>query len=369
MIHASRLFRSVTVLLIFAGLQPGTGLAARADEPTTKLTGSWKLVVLAFGEDEFAIIDVNEKDGKPTATVAVCQRSILGDASIDDLSIRGDSLEIHLRGAAGPNTFVGTLAREGAQAGRFLGTFSIRGEVYPARLERTDNHRLAGLKPSTISSDFFTAAQQRDPRVKAQKLREGAKKYEGDPTSYLFYGELLATAEAGGLDASEVDAAIKANLEGAKPYGQAWVGEVRRRALKAISSAKPYANITLELAEQADKELDEEHNLGQKAAVVAILAKAADLAGKADLARRGSAFRQAGEPPRRGIPQARTAVRTGEVHRAQGSQERPRRVVGAVYRGAMPPVRGRGCRLRRLAANLPADRIDRPSVPLAHPGA
>jgi len=41
-------------------------------------------------------------------------------------------------------------------------------------------------------------------------------------------------------------------LEDAKPYGQAWVSEVRKRALKALSTARPYANLTLELAERAD---------------------------------------------------------------------------------------------------------------------
>ena len=285
MIVASRPCRFVALLLILAGLQTVSIFAAMADEPTTKLTGSWKLVVLAFGEDEFAIIDVVEKDGRPSGSVAVCQRTILGDASIEDLAIRGDTLEINLRGAAGANTFLGTLAREGAQAGRFLGTFSLRGEVYPARLEQTNNHRLASLEPSAISKDFFAAAQEQDPKTKVQKLRDAAKKYESDPTSYLFYGELLAAAEAGGLDAGEVDAAIKTNLAGAKPYGEAWVSELRRRSLKAPSSAKPYADVTLTLAEQADKELDENQNLAKKAAVVAILAKVARLAGKTDVAR------------------------------------------------------------------------------------
>ena len=56
-------------------------------------------------------------------------------------------------------------------------------------------------------------------------------------------------------------------------------------ALKALSTAGPYANLTLELAERADKEIDEEQSLEQKAAVVAILARAAKLAGKADIAR------------------------------------------------------------------------------------
>jgi hypothetical protein len=282
---ASRLFRATGLVLIIANFQFFAGFPAMAGEPTAKLTGTWKLIVLAFGEDEFAIIDVIEKDGKHAASVAVSQRTILGDASVEQFAIQGDSLEILLRGAAGLNKFQGTLPREGSQAGRILGSFSFRGDLHPARLERTENHRLSGLKQSELAQEYFTAARERDPKTKVRKLLDAARKHHGSPTNYLFYGELLAAAEAGGLDANEVDSAIKACLEEATPYGPAWVREVRQRALKALSTARPYANLTLELAEQADKELNEEQSLEQKAGVVAILARAAKLAGKADIAR------------------------------------------------------------------------------------
>ena len=131
--------------------------------------------------------------------------------------------------------------------------------------------------------------ERKIPQPRCAKLRDAARKHHGNPTNYLFYEGLLAAAEAGGLDVNEVDAAIKAWLDDAKPYGQAWVGEVRRRALKALGTARPYANLTLELAEQADKEIGEEQSLEQKATVVAILAGAARLAGKADIARTAEA--------------------------------------------------------------------------------
>jgi len=286
---ASRSCRAIALALALAGLSHCAGSAAIAGEPAANLTGTWKLIVLAFGEDEFAIIDVHEKDRKPTASVVVSLRVQLGDASVEHVAIQGDSLEIALRGPTGLNRFQGTLARAGAQAGRILGNFSFRGEVYPARLDRTENHQLAGRQQSAITQEFGTAAREQDPKTKVQKLRDATKKHQGSPTNYLFYGELLATAEAGGLDANEVDAVLKAWLEDAKPYGQVWVTEVRKRAIKALSTARPYANLTLELAEQADKEIDEEQSLEQKAAVVAILARAARLAGKADIARAAEA--------------------------------------------------------------------------------
>jgi len=199
-----------------------------ADEQTARFAATWKLIVLALGEDEHAIINVNEKDGKPVASVVNSQKMMLGDASVEQVAIQGDSLVITLRGAAGLNRFQGTLATEGSQAGKILGSFSFRGEVYPARLERTESQKVADLKPSAIIQEYFTAVRERDPKSKVQKLRDAAKKHEGNPTNYLFYGELLAVAEAGGLAANEVEAAIKALLEDAKPYGQPWVSEVRK---------------------------------------------------------------------------------------------------------------------------------------------
>jgi len=282
---ALRVFRATAIGLIIAGMPFCPGSAAVTDDQTARNAGTWKLIVLAFGEDESAIININEKDGKPAASVVNSQKTMLGDASVEQVAIQGESLVLTLRGAAGLNRFEGTLAREGSQAGKILGSFSFRGDVYPARLERTESRKVADLKPGALIQEHSAALRERDPKSKVQKLRDAARKHETNPTNYLLYGELLAAAEAGELAASEVEAAIKAMLEDARPYGQPWVSAVRQRALKALSTARPYANLTVDLAEQADKETDEEQSLEQKAAVVAILARAARLAGKADVAR------------------------------------------------------------------------------------
>ena len=212
---------------------------------------------------------------------------VLGNAGTlkaDQVTIKGDSLTVFLEGPSGSNRFRGSLVHDGPDAGKVLGTFTFRGETYPARLERTESPRLAEMKPSPLIQEFFAAAQDRDPKSKVQKLRESVKKHEGSPTNYLFYAELLATAEAAGLGADEVAGLTGAWLKEAAPYGESWVKEVRQKALKALSGSKAHAGLTLELAQQVDKELDDSASLEQKAAVAGILARAAKLAGKADLA-------------------------------------------------------------------------------------
>jgi hypothetical protein len=263
------------------------GFTLLADEPDKDLAGNWKLVVLAFGEDEFAIVKVEQKDGKPVASMITVQKMVLGDPKtlkVEEVAIQGGSVTLALRGPAGANRFQGKLAHDGSDSGKILGTFRFRGEIYPARLERTDSQKVADLKPSPMIQEYFAAAQDQDPKSKVQKLRQAVKKHEHNPTNYLFYGDLLAAAESAGLGAAEVGSIAQAWLKAAEPYGPNWVREVRQKALKSLGSAKTYAGLTLDLAQRADKELDEQASIEQKAAVVAILAKAAKLAGRSELA-------------------------------------------------------------------------------------
>ncbi len=78
----SRSFRATAIVLIIAGMPLCAASAARADEQTARFDGTWKLIVLALGEDEYAIININDKDGKPAASVVNSQKMMLGDASV-----------------------------------------------------------------------------------------------------------------------------------------------------------------------------------------------------------------------------------------------------------------------------------------------
>jgi hypothetical protein len=285
-----RTLRSFQALLMVLAVTaaPRAGWAApRPDEPAAGFEGTWKLVVLAFGEDEFAILKVNRREGGTSATVVATQRMVVGNASdlkIDPITIDGDAITFALKTQAGSFQFLGRMATTGPDAGRILGTFTFRGEVYPARLERTQSNKVADLKPSSLSQEYVSAARERDLPAKIQKLREAIKKHQGSPTNYLFYGELVAAAEAAGMPAAQVGELTHTWLKEAAPYGGTWLREVRQKALRSLGTAKPYAGLALELAEQGDKELDEEAGLEQKAAVVAILARSAKLAGRTDLA-------------------------------------------------------------------------------------
>src|SRR5947209_16875240 len=124
----SRLQKSLAVLTLAVLATASSRLEARAaaiqDAPAAGLAGTWKLIVLAFGEDEFAVLKVDPREGKPTATVVAAQNQLFGGASgvkVDPLVIRGDSLTVGLKGPAGVNVFNGKLIKDGPEAGKVLG--------------------------------------------------------------------------------------------------------------------------------------------------------------------------------------------------------------------------------------------------------
>ena len=78
-IRGSQLTALAIALLVSDGISASVVPPARADD--AKLDGTWKLVVLAFGDDEFAIVKLGPKDGKPAATVVDVQQTAAGSTA------------------------------------------------------------------------------------------------------------------------------------------------------------------------------------------------------------------------------------------------------------------------------------------------
>lgn len=263
-----------------------------ADETSTDFNGTWKLVVLAFGEEEFAILDVAQNRGKPRAFVTSTRVRFLGQAenvTVESLAISDAAISFELKGPGGVNRFEGKLANKEGHTGKVLGSFTFQGEAHPARLEKTTGRQVGDMKRSELVPAFLAARGVEDPKSKIKKLQEGLQKYSGNPTNYLFYTEILATAEAAALPAEDVSELIKSWRAEAEPYGPAWLGEVRLKALKALGLVKPYAEISFQLAQETDKELGPTANIERRAAVAGLLAYAAKLAGKADITKEAEA--------------------------------------------------------------------------------
>jgi len=273
--------------LLVIGMSTSVAWPVRADD--AKLDGTWKLVVLAFGDDEFALLKVNPQDGRTVATLVDAQQIVLGKPQVKQTEQKGDVLKLTLSGPVGETLFEGKLVQEGPNAGKILGACTFRGEVYPARLEKTTNAKVGELdRNNPLLSKFGTAMSEKDPKAKIKKFEELIQGNHGAPNNQLLYTAFLSAAEGAGLDAQKVGDMIKQWSEEAKPYGDAWLSEVRIKALKAIGASKSFAKLSVGLAQEVDKGISETA-VEKKAAVVGVLARAARLAGMADLAKEADA--------------------------------------------------------------------------------
>ncbi|AMV38740.1 hypothetical protein [Planctomyces sp. SH-PL62] len=266
---------SATLCLVGLLASPAT-----AAEPV----GIWKLVVLAFGADDFAIVDLHRQDDKPRGVVIDGRKQLLEGAQIEGVDLQDGRAAFTLKGSVMTIKFSGSEAKEGPFAGQIVGTVLIQNESYPASLEKTREEKLAPAKPNAFVQDFLKAARQEDMGKKVDDLRALLAKNPGVPANQIIYSELLGNAEAAKLPPAEVDRLIANWRREAEPFGQVWVDEVGMKAFKAIAGSKPFAETALKLGQELDKGLAADASTDAKAVLVKLLATAARNAGKADLA-------------------------------------------------------------------------------------
>jgi hypothetical protein len=276
---------SLALALLLIGTTASIARPALADD--APLNGTWKLVVLPYGEDEFAIFKLIEKEGKTTASVADAQQ-MLGQPQVKDVERKDGLLTITLNGSGGSTVFKGRLAKDGPGAGKVLGTVNFRGSTYPARLEPTTESKVSPFTRSPLIAKVQEAGRERDPKAKIKMLEEAIKGNHGNPNSSLLYGELLGSAQGAGLEVEKVRDFVKRWAEEAKPYGDEWLNDVRLRALRAVASSKSLAKLTVELAQEAERAVSEK-DVETKATVIGFLAGAARESGMTELARESEA--------------------------------------------------------------------------------
>jgi glutaredoxin len=275
----------LALALLLIGTSASIVRPALADD--APLSGTWKLVVLPYGEDEFAIFKLNEKEGTTTASVADAQQ-MLEQPQVKGVDRKDGLITITLEGLGGSTIFKGRLAKDGPGAGKFLGTVNFRGSTYPARLETTTESKVSPITESTLAAKLREAGRERDPKAKIKMLEEAIKGNHSNPNSSLLYGPLLGAAQAAGLEVEKVRDFVNRWTEEAKPYGEEWLNDVRLRALRAISSSKSLAKLTIELAQEAEKAVSEK-DVETRVTVIGFLARAARESGMVELAKESEA--------------------------------------------------------------------------------
>ena len=252
----------------------------RAAEPT----GMWKFVVLAMGDEDFAIVDLHRQDGQPRGVVVDARSAYFEKPKLEDVKLGDDRVSFSLKSSRMSVDFEGQLAADGPYAGQVMGIMSLQGSVFPARLEKTRQDKVSDARPTVLGRDFVEARNETDPKARVRKLRDLIAKHPGAPVNHLFYEQLLDSAEAAGLPPTDVESMIATWRGDARPFGPKWTNEIEGKALKAIAPQKAYAETALKLAQELDKSLPADASIETRQNIVSLLAMAAKNAGKADVA-------------------------------------------------------------------------------------
>ncbi|MDG3003425.1 hypothetical protein [Paludisphaera mucosa] len=277
-VHSSRswLARATAGLCLAAFL----AAPAAAAEPA----GIWKLVVLAFGDEDFAIVDLHRQDGEAKGVLVDGRKGLLEGGKVLDLKLEDDRASFAVKGPAMTMKFAGGLAKNGPYAGQVLGTIQLQNNIFPAKLEKTRDEKLGAAKPNAIGQDFFKARNEQDPKAQVEKFKAILAKNAGAPVCQLAYTGILGAAGAAGLPSAEVEKLIAAWRSEAEPFGPAWAQEIAIRSFGLIAPQKTYADTALRLGQELEKSLTPEVTTENRHAIAGLLAFAARNAGKADLA-------------------------------------------------------------------------------------
>lgn len=270
-------------LLALVSLLPLSPSQAVADDAALK--GKWKLVVLPFGEDEFAMFTLDVKDNKLAGELVEGAQQ-LGPATFKSVELKDDALSVVISTGGVDNAFTAKLPKEAADSVR--GMYAFRGTPYPARIEKTDAEKLKPLGASTLNASLSAATKETDGHSRIAKLEELLKEHRGASNSRI-YAAILGAAEDAKLSEQQIRDHLKTWFADAETYSAKWAADCRVTALKAMQGKKSLGKLCVELAQEADKALAKDATLDQQSAVVQMLAAAARAADLPDLAKEAEA--------------------------------------------------------------------------------
>jgi len=242
--------------------------------------GRHKIVVMAFGDDEFAIVDIAKDTGKLVSV----QAQVLPNAQIGAVSEKNGVISIGLKTATGSETFEGKPGKDG----KIRGLFTFRGTSYAAELVPTKDEKVAEMKSGQVSQEIFSLMRenaQKDPKTRAEAFRKLIDKYAGKPYAASIYAQYLSLSDQAEMTEGDIKKTLNEWFSSAREYGEKWYDQSRGNAVKALKGKKKAAaGVLLDLAQDLDKTLSEETDLETKAEIAAVLSETARTLGKSDLA-------------------------------------------------------------------------------------
>jgi hypothetical protein len=272
---------------LFLAALLAAAVVGRAPAADTSLAGNWKFKIVNGGSDgAIALVQIEVKDGKPTANLA----SIIGlppGTKLEDVKIGATSVHFSFKLGANP-AVVTVSAPKGEDKPKTLrGTIELGKNLFFTELERTDAEKLetADARKQTPAGKQLMEALQGPPGERDAKLKEVIEKH-GDTTAAYSAAEVLlgSQAKAGAKD-DELRATANAMLKVGKAYGPIAEKRALVTVAQSLTRAEKVSPLAVEYARQAEKSLTKDDPPATSVAVLKALVAALTKTGKADEAK------------------------------------------------------------------------------------
>jgi hypothetical protein len=261
-------------------------LAAPAFAAGPNLAGNWKFMdVSNGGETTLALIKIEVKDGKPTATV-------LSSPLVQGLKVEGlkasdssVSFEIKIPGGAAPVTL--SVPKGDEKPKTLRGTFAFGKRPTFAQLERTDLTEIEekdARKQTPAIQDLIKASRAPAADREAQ-LKEVMEKHGDTTAAYTAAEMLLGMRARAGAKEDEVRTPADTMLKTAKVYGPAAEKNAVLGVAQTLARAAKPTPLAVEYARKAEKGLTKEDSASYSETVLKTLVTALKKNDKTDEAK------------------------------------------------------------------------------------
>ncbi len=257
--------------LLVAGLLAGVLVGGffvwqsqRARAAETGFNGTWTVAVMPAGQEiTLWLVKVEEKDGKPQATLLSAGLPTLKDTKLDAFKVEGNALKMTMKVKDTPFVITAYQPARDASPKRLLGSIETPRSRDLIRMERSELKELDPEK--TIAKGpgdeaLATALMEGDPKKQEAALKAVAEKHAGHPSAYHASLSLIESAVDQETPEAEVRTRGDQALKAAVPYGREMEMHAASQIGELLLTSDKLAPLALDFAQRAEKLLGKDES-------------------------------------------------------------------------------------------------------------
>jgi hypothetical protein len=272
---------------LFLGLIAMTGSACSAPTADAPFVGTWKMTVLLPGQDiALFLVEIKTADEKTEGKILSAGiPALAADAKVESIKVDGDkSLTMVVHG--GPLTLPVAVHNPKGESkpDKLLASTEISGQRHFIVLERTTDKEIDAAKarvtnPHAKPYDVATSTVDAKDKQKALKDFLGTKDLEPS-LAYAAGLEMLAMMAENGVEKEEAVKQADETVKLAAAYGPEMKTTALQQAAKKLAASEKLAPVAVDLARDAEKNLDKNTPVSLQIAVLSTLKSALQKSGK-----------------------------------------------------------------------------------------